>query len=88
MSSSRLDRQSQASPPVAVGLHVPALSGRKSTENEFIPNIEPELITYLRRRFPISLAPQNSLRDYDMMLGRQQVVEHLEALWEAQQQET
>jgi hypothetical protein len=43
------------------------------------PPITPELITYLRQTFPLSVYRDIGQRDLDVMIGQQAVISHLEA---------
>lgn len=49
-----------------------------------VPVVDKELLDYLLAAFPVSLSEEKSLRDYDRMLGSQQVIQHLKALWKEQ----
>jgi len=50
-----------------------------------MPFIDEALIKYLKLVFKVTLSETNDLRAYDRMLGQQAVIEHLQMLWEAQQ---
>ena len=81
MSSARLNR-TPASSPAGGGIDFPVSAPRRTDVR--VPEIDEDLITYLQATFRVSLAPDFSLRDYDRMLGAQQVIEHLKGLWEEQ----
>lgn len=50
-----------------------------------IPEIDEALVTYLSSIFPDSLAAVEGAGSYDRALGRLDVVRHIRALWEDQQ---
>lgn len=81
MLSARLNRN-PASSQAGGGQTFPVMA--PSNVKVRVPEIDKDLIAYLQAIFPVSLSPEYSLRDYDRMLGAQQVIEHLKSLWEAQ----
>ena len=48
------------------------------------PVVDAELVDYLIRAFPVTLSPDYDIRNYDRMLGAQDVIRHLRMLWEDQ----
>jgi hypothetical protein len=44
------------------------------------------MIEYLRNQFPIKMSREHTERDYDVILGHQEVIRHLEALYAEQNQ--
>jgi hypothetical protein len=53
-------------------------------ETHQLPAVGAELVDYLIRAFPVTLSPDYDLRNYDRMLGAQDVIRHLRMLWEDQ----
>ena len=49
-----------------------------------VPAVDAELVDYLIKAFPVTLSPDYDLRNYDRMLGAQDVIRHLRMLWEDQ----
>jgi hypothetical protein len=49
------------------------------------PRIDPEVIDYLLSRFPIMVSSGMNLREYDEMVGQQQVIAHLDELRKSQE---
>lgn len=49
-----------------------------------VPPIDAALVEYLRRAFPFKLERDKSLRDYDRELGAREVIDHLAALYDEQ----
>jgi len=50
------------------------------------PPVEQSLIDYLMRTYPLTVSLSHTLRDYDRMAGIQEVIEHLQAVHDEQQQ--
>lgn len=59
--------------------------GRPLTAHGGLPYVDDELLRHLQQTFKVSVAEHYTLRDYDLMVGQQQVIAHLRTLWEAQQ---
>lgn len=51
-----------------------------------MPRVDIQLIRHLRSVYPVVVSRDMSLRDYDISVGRQEVIAHLEALWADQKQ--
>lgn len=48
------------------------------------PSIDLALLDYLTQAFAVRLSPSFTERDYDRMLGHQQVIEHLKSIYDQQ----
>lgn len=46
------------------------------------PEVSHELIDHLVKVYPVQVAEHHTIRDYDVMLGQQQVINHLKSLLE------
>lgn len=44
------------------------------------PKVDEALVHYLKQFFPVTLSRDAALRDYDRMLGAQELIQHLEGL--------
>lgn len=44
------------------------------------PKVDEELVRYLKQSFQVTLSRDATLRDYDRMLGAQELIQHLEGL--------
>lgn len=49
-----------------------------------IPVVERDLIDHLRSRFPVNVTRGRDPRDYDILVGQQEVIEYLSRLWKEQ----
>lgn len=76
MSSARINRT-----PLASAGGVASGTQLHNPRNGLVPpTVDPDLISYLREVFKVSLAPDIPYRKVDEMIGQQAVIEHLEAL--------
>jgi hypothetical protein len=57
----------------------------QETRKDHLPPVEQSLIDYLRKTYPVSVSLSHTLRDYDRMAGIQEVLDHLQALHDEQQ---
>jgi hypothetical protein len=53
-----------------------------------VPYVDPQLIAYLRSAFPVSVARDKDLRDYDRLVGQQEIIDHLVQLEREQRNQT
>ncbi len=63
-------------------LHTMTLSGEKIT---VCPDIDENLILYLKSVFRLRASSEMGLREYDIQFGQMTVIHHLEAILKAQQ---
>lgn len=88
MSEARLPRGSRGLAPLGPEespITLPVMTRTPLPPGSDMPFIDEALIKYLKLVFKVTLSETNDLRAYDRMLGQQAVIEHLQMLWEAQQ---
>lgn len=86
MSGARLNRNPRTSDgPGGITVHegqpIMTPTGLKT------PHISKELLQHLGEIFPIKASKDFALRDYDRIVGHQEVIQHLQALYAQQQTE-
>lgn len=67
-------------PPESIG----GSTDKRLPTSQIQPQVPPELVPYLERVFAPAVSRGRELRDYDRMVGHQEVLDHLRALVEQQ----
>ena len=83
--SARLDRAAATAEGAVVTHHTVITPGQRGGRLS-IPPVSWDMVEYLRNQFPIRLSRDHTERDYDAILGHQEVIQHLEALYAEQNQ--
>jgi hypothetical protein len=85
--SSRLEREKSLSEEVYSGtVGIASTKGNNNSGKRQAPEIDTYLLSYLRTVFPSKLVREMSPRQLDWSIGQQEVINHLQALWDEQNQ--
>jgi hypothetical protein len=82
--SARLDRSRPAPADSSTVAHHTVITPGQRGGKLSIPLVPWDMIEYLRNQFPMKMSRDHTERDYDAILGHQEVIQHLEALYAEQ----